>query len=269
MVRHVLKQRAPELADRLLWHASQLDAVALDNEAGQADQEPAMRVLFVQRQPCIRALKYAVGLRSAAPGVHLGFACEGATLSQFYGEGDELFERWFHLDGDPRGDLERALDVFRPDVIHSHNLPDHLTVLASEVSAGRVPIVHDVNDLRSLRVTPYEDGLPESDEDHLDLERRAIEGSDALITVSDELLGEIEARHRAPGLRAVFPNLALRRDLPRDAAAVGVEALLVAALVAVAFIDADHRIIPDAITKPGIVVGLLASLVFALLFKVL
>ncbi len=175
-----------------------------------------MRVLFLQRQPCIRALKYAVGLRSVAPGVRLAFACEGATLTQFYGEGDELFERWFRLDGDPRGELRRAIDRFRPDVIHSHNLPDHLTVLATEIASGRVPVIHDVHDLRSLRVTPYEDGLPDSDDDHIGLERRAIEGADALITVSDELLGEIEARYRAPALRAVFPNLALRRDLPEQ-----------------------------------------------------
>jgi leader peptidase (prepilin peptidase) / N-methyltransferase len=38
-------------------------------------------------------------------------------------------------------------------------------------------------------------------------------------------------------------------------------ALLLAALVAVTYIDIDHRIIPDAITKPGMVVGLALSLV--------
>jgi leader peptidase (prepilin peptidase)/N-methyltransferase len=62
---------------------------------------------------------------------------------------------------------------------------------------------------------------------------------------------------------ALFVVLATRRDLPADAAAAGVEALLVAALVAVAWIDVDHRIIPDAITKPGIAVGLFASFLFA------
>ncbi len=180
-----------------------------------------MKVLFLQRQPCIRALKYAVGLRSAAPGVRLAFACEGETLSQFYGEGDELFERWFRLDGDTRTDLQRAIERFRPDVIHSHNLPDHLTVLATEVADGRVPVVHDVHDMRSLRVTPYEDGFPEPDGDHLGMERRAIEGADALITVSDELLAEIEARHRVPATRAVFPNFALRRDLPEELPPLG------------------------------------------------
>jgi leader peptidase (prepilin peptidase)/N-methyltransferase len=62
---------------------------------------------------------------------------------------------------------------------------------------------------------------------------------------------------------ALFVLLATRRDLPADAAPVGVEALLIAALVAVAYIDVDHRIIPDAITKPGVAIGLFASFLFA------
>jgi leader peptidase (prepilin peptidase)/N-methyltransferase len=37
--------------------------------------------------------------------------------------------------------------------------------------------------------------------------------------------------------------------------------LLISALIAVTFIDLEHKIIPDSITYPGIVVGLLASLV--------
>jgi glycosyltransferase involved in cell wall biosynthesis len=97
--------------------------------------------------------------------------------------------------------------------VHSHNLPDSLTVLANDVLDGRVPVLHDVHDLQSLRVTPYEDGFPEP-ADPLDLEKRAVEESDALMTVSEELLDEIEARHDVPPTRLVFPNYALRRDLP-------------------------------------------------------
>ncbi len=44
-----------------------------------------MRVLFLQRQPCMRALKYAVGLRSAFPRMRLAFAYQGKTLSEWYG----------------------------------------------------------------------------------------------------------------------------------------------------------------------------------------
>ena len=40
-----------------------------------------MRVLFLQQQPCVRALKYAVALRATFPKVRLGFAYQGKTLS--------------------------------------------------------------------------------------------------------------------------------------------------------------------------------------------
>jgi glycosyltransferase involved in cell wall biosynthesis len=172
-----------------------------------------MRVLFLQRQPCIRALKYGVGLRAALPGARLGFACQGLTLSAYYGRGDELFDRWYHLEEPPAADLRRAIEDFRPDVLHSHNLPDSLTVLALEWARGRVPVIHDVHDLQSLRATTYEDGFPEP-KDPLELERRAVEGADALVTVSDELVAATAARHALPALREVFPNYALRRDLP-------------------------------------------------------
>jgi glycosyltransferase involved in cell wall biosynthesis len=174
-----------------------------------------MRVLFVQQQPCVRALKYAVALRAERPDVRLAFAYRGATLSRLYGSGDELFERWYRLREDLASELRRTVAEFRPDVIHSHNLPDSLTVLAHDTMQGSVPIVHDVHDLQSLRRTPYEDGFPEPD-DALGLEQRAVEESAALVTVSDELVAEIAARHRLPAHVLTFPNYALRRDLPRE-----------------------------------------------------
>jgi hypothetical protein len=174
-----------------------------------------LRLLFVQQQPCVRALKYAAALRSARPTLQLGFAFRGATLSELYGSGDELFERRYRLGSGLEEDLRRAVAEFRPHLIHSHNLPDTLTVLALDVTDGRVPIVHDVHDLQSLRRTPYEDGFPEP-RDALELERRAVEGSAALVTVSEELVAEIGARHRLPARVLTFPNYALRRDLPRD-----------------------------------------------------
>jgi glycosyltransferase involved in cell wall biosynthesis len=174
-----------------------------------------MRVLFLQQQPCVRALKYAVALRAARPDIRLAFAYRGLTLSGLYGSGDELFERWYRLENGLGCDLRRAVADFHPDVIHSHNLPDAFTVLALEETNGRIPIVHDVHDLQSLRRTPYVDGFPEP-YDVLDLEKRAVERSAALITVSDELLAEIAARHRVPAKVVVFSNYALRRDLPGE-----------------------------------------------------
>jgi glycosyltransferase involved in cell wall biosynthesis len=174
-----------------------------------------MRVLFLEQQPCMRALKYAAALRSRRPDVRLGFAFQGRTLSDWYGTGNELFDDWLPLDSRPRADVQRAVEEFRPDLIHSHNLPDSLTVAAHEAVDGRTPVIHDVHDLHSLRRTPYEAGFPEPPEPLL-LEKRAVEESDALVTVSPELLAEIRGRHRTPGRTLVFPNYALGRDLPPD-----------------------------------------------------
>ena len=171
-----------------------------------------MRVLFLQQQPCIRTLKYAVGMRSASDSLYLGFAYQGQSLDEWYGTGDELFDEWWHIGSDVMGGLRRAIERFEPDVIHSHNLPDRLTVLALDLTGGGVPIVHDVHDLQSLRQTPYEDGFPEPADPRL-LERTAVEGCSALIVVSEEMLDELGARYRLPISRC-FPNYALARDLP-------------------------------------------------------
>ena len=172
-----------------------------------------MRVLFLQRQPCIRAMKYAIGLRARHPEIALGFAYQGKTLTGWYGAGDELFDGWWAL---PRTDvaaaLAEAVAEFRPTLVHSHNLPDSLTVLALEVLDRRIPVVHDVHDLQSLRQTPYEDGFDDPD-DPAELEAAAVEGCAALVSVSAEMLAEIDARHETPPLRLLFANYALARDL--------------------------------------------------------
>ena len=172
-----------------------------------------MRVLFLQRQPCIRAMKYAIALRARHPDVALGFAYQGKTLTGWYGSGDELFDGWWALPRDEAGGaLHDAIGEFRPDLIHSHNLPDSLTVLALAVAGGRVPVIHDVHDLQSLRRTPYEDGFADPD-DPAELESAAVEGCAALVAVSREMLDEIDARHATPGRRLLFANYALERDL--------------------------------------------------------
>ncbi len=172
-----------------------------------------MRVLFLHQQPCIRALKYAVAFRSADAGLELGFAYRGRTLSEFYGSGDELFDRWWHIGPDLRADLRQVIAEWEPDLIHSHNLPDELTVLALQITQGRVPVIHDVHDMQSLRHTPYEDGFPDAG-DPTALEKAAVEGSAGLITVSDELLSELSDRYELPARTQTFANYALGRDLP-------------------------------------------------------
>ncbi|HMO00878.1 MAG TPA: glycosyltransferase [Miltoncostaeaceae bacterium] len=180
-----------------------------------------MRVLFLHRQPCIRAMKYALGLEGRDEDVTLGFAYQGRTLSEWYGSGDELFDGWWRLPrSDPGDAIARAVEEFRPDLIHSHNLPDLLTVLALRAVGGDVPVVHDVHDMQSLRRTPYEDGFDDP-EDPLDLERAAVEGCDGLIAVSIQMLAELEARYDVGGPVLLFANYALERDLSPDAGARG------------------------------------------------
>ncbi len=172
-----------------------------------------MRVLFLQRQPCIRARKLAAGLRSAVPDIEVGFAYGGHTLTEWYGRGDESFNRLWNIGVDGAG-LAAVLDEYEPDVVHSHNLPDVFTVRANELVAGLVPVVHDVHDLQSLRRTAYEDGFPEPAEP-LELERRALEESAAVVTVSAELMDVLRRRYNLPERTLVLPNYALRSDLPR------------------------------------------------------
>jgi hypothetical protein len=174
-----------------------------------------MRVLFLQQQPCARARKFAAALASVRPDIELGFAYRGRTLTETYGTGDELFSNWWKLGNRPARDLREALGEFAPDIVHSHNLPDSLTVLATELTSGRVPVIHDVHDLQSLRKTPYEDGFPPP-HDADELERRAVEESAAVVTVSREVLEEISARYTLPPFTCVFPNYALESDLPSE-----------------------------------------------------
>jgi len=170
-----------------------------------------VRVLFLQQQPCGRARKIAIGLRAALPNLELAFAYQGRTLTEFYGSGDELFDAWFDLEEEPERTLPAVLAGWAPDLVHSHNLPDSLTVLALRLADARVPVVHDVHDLQSLRRTPYENGFPQPG-DALALERAAVEGAGAVVTVSDELLEVLASRYRLPPATLVFP--AVRADLP-------------------------------------------------------
>ncbi|MGE4176077.1 MAG: glycosyltransferase [Thermoleophilia bacterium] len=183
-----------------------------------------MRVLFLHRQPCIRAMKYALGMEGRDEDVTLGFAYQGRTLTEWYGSGDELFEGWWRLPRTDPGDaIARAVEDFRPDLIHSHNLPDLLTVLALEAVGGDVPVIHDVHDMQSLRRTPYEDGFDDP-EDPRELERAAVEGCDGLIAVSVQMLAELEARHDIGGPVLLFANYALERDLSPQAGVRGAPA---------------------------------------------
>ncbi|NNC91106.1 MAG: glycosyltransferase [Acidimicrobiia bacterium] len=173
-----------------------------------------MRVLFVQGQPCIRTLKYASALAEHHPEIRLAFAHQGLTLDAFYGEGDELFERWFPIPVEgARPALEAAIDRWRPDIIHHHNLPDTLAVTAIGLVDGAIPVIHDVHDMWSLRRTEYEDGLPEAVDPATD-EKRAVENASAIVAISSQMAREIRTLHDTRSEILIYANYATQVGPP-------------------------------------------------------
>ena len=79
-----------------------------------------MNILFVQQQPCIRALKYAKGLKAYMPEIKLNFAYIGKTLSEIYGHGDELFEAWFPIEEKTE---EKLIAISKKNQQRYHPLP--------------------------------------------------------------------------------------------------------------------------------------------------
>ncbi len=174
-----------------------------------------MNILFLEAQPCIRALKYAEGLKSVGSEVKLFFAYTRKTLTQFYGYGDELFEMMIKLKPEELPQQINALfDWKNIDLVHSHNAPDFLTVSAIEASRGRIPIIHDIHDLISIRNTPY-GSLDPRDSYILEIERRAVTKCDGLIYVTSGVKEACESAYplgQKP--RIVFPNYVPRRLMP-------------------------------------------------------
>ncbi len=177
-----------------------------------------MNLLFIQEQPCIRALKYAEGLCKVWPDIRIFFAYRGKTLTELYGHGDECFESWFPLGDDPAAVLRNITSQHGINLIHSHNAPDTLTNLCLKLFRGVIPVVHDIHDLMSVRQTAYEDGLARMENRSIwnQWERQAIENSDAVIAVSDEILDITRRKgYRLPPITCVYPNYIPERFIPK------------------------------------------------------
>ena len=116
-----------------------------------------MNILFLEPQPCIRALKYATGLKNA--GNHrITFGYLNKSLTEFYGTGDELFDHNIKLEKEGNEDLINLFNYENFDLIHSHNAPDYLTLKAIDAlryANRRIPIIQDNHDVLTMRKTPY------------------------------------------------------------------------------------------------------------------
>lgn len=189
-----------------------------------------MNVLFVQRQPCIRTLKYAEGFGANHPEFVFSFAYENSTLTEFYGHGDASFSRWWKLGDDPVATLREVVLTQGIDLIHCHNGPDTLTNVCIDTFGGQIPVVHDIHDLMSARVTEYDDvrgdpppnGLaPAKTEVALEAwreeERRAVTESDAVIAVSSEIFDIARRRgYLLPTTTVVYANYMPARFIPDE-----------------------------------------------------
>ena len=178
-----------------------------------------MKILFLEEQPCIRALKYAKGLKSKYRDIELHFGYCGLTLDGFYGHGDEFFLKWFKIEGETIPSLKSIVRKVNPDIIHCHNAPDSLTVAAIEAFKRVIPIVHDVHDLMTIRHTIFDDGVERDEvtQDRIELEEKiALEKSDGVIAVSEPILEIASQKYNLDVQRGlVFPNYTVDDMIPK------------------------------------------------------
>ncbi len=152
-----------------------------------------MRVLFLRQEPSSRARVHATALTAGRPEIELALARQGAP-------GGEGIDRAWQLGDRPARALREAIAEFSPDLVHSYGPAAELTVCVNELTAGRVPVIHDLSGKRRFRCDP-------------ELESRAIEESAALVVASQVLLEQIAATYTLPPLTMVFPSYSPAREL--------------------------------------------------------
>lgn len=173
-----------------------------------------MRLLFLEPQPCIRALKLAKGLKGAlGEDVSLVFGYLDRTLTELYGYGDEFFDEFVKLSReDPEKGISELAERYKPDIIHSHNAPDFLTVSAIN-AVDDIPIIHDTHDVMTMRKMGYYVG---DDEDRIqkyaEEEKIANEESDGRLYVT-EGVGDYIRKHYSVNPR---PELVFRNYVSED-----------------------------------------------------
>ena len=178
----------------------------------------ALKVLFLEPQPCIRALKYAAALKQGLGNrISLFFGYLGYPLSKLYGFGDDLFDRVQLLDQEKvHEDLRRIVGKFKPHIIHSHNAPDSLTLAALDI-AENVPVIHDVHEVLSIHDSGFFMGDNEEKMvKYQENEKKACEKSDGRIYSTDGIKEYIQRKYDVDAQKdTVFYNYPLESAMPR------------------------------------------------------
>jgi glycosyltransferase involved in cell wall biosynthesis len=175
------------------------------------------RLLFLQPQPCIRTLKYAKALKHVLGSkIWISLAHMGQDLSALYGYGEEYFDNISSKKGESLASfVSKAIEEARPDVIHSHNAPDWLTIAANDVN-GNIPVVHDTHEVLSLHHSGYFSSDDEESLSRYALEEKAAnEKSNGRIYASHGICRYIQRRYQVDTDHdLVFRNYMSRRYLP-------------------------------------------------------
>ncbi|MGD2201674.1 MAG: glycosyltransferase [Candidatus Bathyarchaeota archaeon] len=154
-------------------------------------------------------MKIAKGLKETqGEEFRLAFGYIHETLSELYGYGDNFFESFVKLDRQALDeDIPQLVGQFGPDLIHSHNAPDYLTVTALNTIEG-TPIIHDLHDSLTMRNTGYQAGDDEEKlKEYAEKEKIANERSDGRIYVSRGVRDYVQQRYDVdPLFGMVFPN---------------------------------------------------------------
>jgi glycosyltransferase involved in cell wall biosynthesis len=176
-------------------------------------QEYPLKLLFLEPQPCIRALKYAIGLRYyLGRRIRIHFYHMGHSLSELYGFGEEYFDKVMKVNS---RNLHEYIDEYGPHIIHSHNAPDKLTLRAIDAAEG-IPVIHDVHEVLSVHRSGFfkhdnEGKLAEYRKE----ERNACEKSDGRIYATEQIKKYITLHYDIDGEEdLVFYNYALESMMP-------------------------------------------------------
>jgi glycosyltransferase involved in cell wall biosynthesis len=177
-----------------------------------------LRLLFLQPQPCIRTLKYAKALKHVLGSkATISLAHTGHDLSALYGYGEEYFDNISRKNRESLSSfVSRAINETQPNIIHSHNAPDHLTTAATRVSKN-IPVIHDTHEVLSVHHSGYFSwDNKRSLSRYAREEKAANERSDARIYATDGIRRYIQHRYQVKKDKdLVFLNYVSRDYLPR------------------------------------------------------
>jgi len=161
-----------------------------------------------------KALKHALGTD-----ISITLAHAGRDLKTLYGYGEEYFDQILKKDGGSLSSfVSNAVNETRPDIVHSHNAPDHMTIMALK-QPGDVPVIHDTHEVLSVHHSGFFSGDdPVSMKRYGRQERLANELSHARIYPTEGIREYIQHRYAVNERNdLVFPNYMSRKHIPESA----------------------------------------------------